>query len=70
MPRVRFEQDSNWPNHTWTLVLVIRGIPDESGEVEADVVFLVEEAPHHFLRLGTLFDLFEGQEVVGHGEVL
>lgn len=51
------------PGHgQWTLV--VDGLTADSDEVR--VGFLVNGAPHHELKPGTVIELFEGASVVGH----
>ena|SRR6266705_2275785 len=67
----RFKEDqSDWLRQAWSLVLEFRSPPDESLCLIADVRFLVEDAPVHFLHPGSAFELFEGRKVVATGEVV
>ncbi len=67
----RFEDDKdNWPNEAWSLVLEFGGVPSESLCVLADVSFLVPDAPAELLHQGSIFELFEGHQLVARGEVL
>ncbi len=67
----RFKEDENdWLKQAWSLVLEFHSPPDESLCVIADVRFLVEDAPVHLLRRGSVFELFEGRKLVARGEVI
>jgi hypothetical protein len=67
---VRFA-DEPWPpiNGAWSLVVV----KDEQASIEnrwvANVHYLMEEAPHDSLRIGRLFELYEGNKCVARGRI-
>ncbi len=68
----RFEKLwDRWPSEAWSVVL---DIPTESGQdrtVIASIRMLVGgKAPRGLLVPGSRFDLYEGQHVVAHGEVI
>ena len=67
----RFEDEKDkWPEEAWSLVLEFDTLPDESLISVATVSFLVEDAPHHLLHVGSRFELFEGHKCVADGEVI
>jgi hypothetical protein len=68
---VQFENDStDWLKEAWSVVIEFHETPNESLCIIANLSFLVEEAPHHFLAVGNRFKLFEGRRVVATGEVI
>ena len=68
---VRFE-DEPWPpvDDAWSLVV----IKDERTSTElrwvAGVHFLMAEAPHDSLRIGRMFELYEGNKCIARGTIL
>lgn len=60
----RFEEDVDWPSgETWSVVLAF-----DRGNVSA--YFLSAEAPHHRLRAGRQFEMYEGTRRTALVEVL
>jgi hypothetical protein len=61
----RFEAaEEEWP--AWSLVLDF-----SNDRTFAEVSFLVPvKAPHHYLRPGNKFDLFEGPRLIAHGVII
>jgi len=67
----RFDDEKDkWPDEAWSLVLEFDTLPDASLSSIATVTFLVEDAPHHLLHVGSRFELFEGHKCVADGEVI
>ena len=67
----RFEEEKDkWPHEAWSLVLEFSGPPDESLCMIADVSLLNPDGPATLLHPGSVFDLFEGRQLVARGEVL
>jgi len=67
---VRFT-DAPWPEETsWSLVVEMDPALSETYRWIADVHFLVPEAPHHCLRQGKEFELYEGKKCVARGRIL
>jgi len=67
----RFEDEKdNWPHEAWSLVLEFKAPPDDSLCVIADVHFLNPQGPTRLLHSGSVFELFEGYQLVARGEVL
>jgi hypothetical protein len=53
----RFDDPAgDWSTDAWSVVLKFAGSSEE-----ADVHFLAAEAPHHLLRPGVVFELYEGR---------
>jgi hypothetical protein len=50
---------ADWSADAWSVVLSFVGSAED-----ADVHFLAPEAPHHLLRPGVAFDLYEGRRKV------
>lgn len=67
---VRFEDDETWPEQKWTLVVRIAAEEGAKRRMIGSVGFLVEAAPHHVLRPGGAFELFEGARLVARGKIL
>lgn len=65
----RFADDASWPQTAWTLVLRLERAYGEGRYWLADVQFLVPEAPHHLLKDGARFELYEGRKMVATGLV-
>lgn len=67
----RFEEEKDrWPEEAWSVVLEFSGSPDESLCVIADVSLLNPDGPARLLHPGSTFELYEGYQLVGTGEVL
>ena len=67
----RFEDEKDsWLREAWSLVLEFSGTPDESLCITTDVRFLSEDGPMRLLHRGSVFELFEGRQLVARGEVL
>lgn len=70
----RFLEDGPaWPDGAWSVELFFEQPPPEQGsdvESEAQVRFLVGDAPHNRMRAGSRFELFEGPTKVADIEVL
>ncbi len=62
----RFEDDTNRPRGAWTLVIDFDEPPREEDWTDVTICFLVPDAPHHSLRPGARFELYEAH-VVGVG---
>jgi hypothetical protein len=61
---------ASWPQEAWTLVADIIGSPDESGNWQAQVHFLMENAPHHLIVDGAEFEYYEGRRRVACGRIV
>jgi len=67
----RFEQEKDkWPHEAWSIVLDFSGSPDESLCMIADISLLNPNGPARLLQPGSVFELFEGYQLVARGEVL
>jgi hypothetical protein len=67
----RFEiQGDDWFRELWSLAVEFLGPPDESRSQLATVRFLVEEAPHEWLAVGSRFEILEGLRVVAKGTIV
>src|SRR5262245_57834680 len=67
---VRFDQDQSWPEQAWSLVLELQPGETKGLKTEGTIYFLVEQAPHHLLRPGQEFGLYEGRRLVARGRVV
>lgn len=67
---VRFEEDENWQQEGWSLVVEFLKPVDRGRYTLADVTFLAPAAPTHFLHAGSRFMLMEGKKPVAKGVVL
>jgi len=69
-PEVRFLDDP-WPptGASWSLVIVKREQSSTNARWNADVNFLVDEAPHDSLTEGREFELYEGNKCVARGKI-
>ena len=67
----RFEEEKDrWPEEAWSVVLEFSDSPDESLCVIADVSLLNPDGPARLLHPGSIFELYEGYQLVATGEVL
>jgi hypothetical protein len=66
----RFEEDEQWPDRAWSLVIEFVKTVDRGRYTLASVRFLAEEAPSHLLHRGSRFTLMEGARRVAKGVVL
>lgn len=68
---VRFADDP-WPpvGIAWSLVVVKDPALSSEYRWIASIHFLVEEAPHESLRVGRVFELYEGGKCVARGTIL
>ena len=71
-PEIRFTDDGEgWPSSdAWSLVVKKDEALSEPSRWIAEVYFRVAEAPHHLLRPGRRFGLYEGNRCVAIGEIL
>jgi hypothetical protein len=51
----------------WSLVMDFPDFPDVST---ASISFLADQAPHHLIRPGEKFEVYQGHKVVGRGVVI
>lgn len=66
----RFDhQGDDWTNDAWSLVVDVKGHPNNQGDQDGTVSFLTPAAPHEWLSVGKKFTLFEGRTPVAKGEV-
>ena len=62
------DNGETWPSdESWSLVVEKQSAGAVKLEWIAHVHFLASEAPHHLLRAGRTFDLFEGKKCVAQG---
>lgn len=61
---------ASWPNEAWSLVADLVDSPDELGNWQAEVHFLMDNAPHHLLLNSAEFEFYEGKRCVGHGKIV
>jgi hypothetical protein len=67
----RFEEHADdWPDVAWSVVLEHLEPCPQSLNMQARVRFLMPVAPHHWLVIGAHFDLYEGDRLVAHAEVI
>ncbi|HZL35314.1 MAG TPA: hypothetical protein VFC78_08390 [Tepidisphaeraceae bacterium] len=66
----RFEEDENWPDSGWSLVVDFVRRFGDSRLTLADVRFLADGAPSHLIHDGSRFELFEGRQRVAKGIIL
>lgn len=64
---VHFDGDPTWPNEAWSLVVKQ---PSEDDPGTYPIRFLVPEAPHHLLKRGARFTLYEGPRAVATGIIV
>ena len=66
----RFEEDENWPQDAWTLVVkLLRPLGDGRYSL-AEIAFLADQGPAALLHRGSRFVLLEGPRRVAKGVVL
>jgi len=61
---------ASWPQEAWTLVADLMGGPDESGDWQAEVHFLMDNAPQHLIVDGAEFEFYEGRRCVARGRII
>jgi hypothetical protein len=67
----RFDEDSSWPNDAWSVVCAFDAPPVlQRNPAEARIRFLADAAPHHRLKPGAIFSLYEGRTDVATVEIL
>jgi len=67
----RFEDEKDkWPQEAWSVLLEFTGPPDESLCVIANVSLLNPQGPTRLLHPSSVFELYEGNQLVARGEVL
>jgi hypothetical protein len=59
-----------WPNEAWSAVVESIEGADPDGNMNANMRFLVQHAPHHLLTTGAKFELLAGAEVVARGVIV
>lgn len=58
----RFEEDEDWPDEAWSVVLHFDESPRDQGSPSRGTVrFLVADAPHDRLVPGAKFQIYEGR---------
>jgi hypothetical protein len=50
----KFEADTNWPDDAWSVVLEFTQIGRGTAR------FLADDAPHHLLKRGVIFQMYAG----------
>ncbi|NEN82591.1 hypothetical protein [Paenibacillus elgii] len=48
---------------TWTVLVKVNKLIDDTWNTEADVAFIVDEAPWHLLETGFSFKLWAGRDI-------
>ena len=67
----RFEDEKEkYPEEAWSLVVENIESLDTDGQTVCDVRFLVDDAPDHLLHEGSVFELYEGRNMVARGRIL
>lgn len=67
----RFAEDDSWPNDAWSILCAFDAPPIlQPNPAEARIRFLADAAPHHRLKPGAIFSLYEGRTDVATVEVL
>lgn len=67
----KFEREvEKWPKEAWSIVAEFKKNPADSSSVIAEVRCLAPDAPSHLFQPGSKFELYEGNRLVAHGEVL
>ncbi len=67
----RFQEEKDkWTREAFSLVLEFNTPPDESLCMMVDVTLLNPDATTRLLHKGSVFELYEGRQVVARGEVL
>ena len=65
------EQVAEWKQEAWSVVAEFQGPIDETGVGLVDLSFLFpERGPTSLLKVGSRFQLMEGERVVAEGEVV
>ena len=62
-------QGEDWRNNAWSLVVENNGLPNADGQVAGTARFLMPNGPHHWLKRGARFTLFEGEDILADGVV-
>jgi hypothetical protein len=65
-----FEEDENWHEVSWSLVLDFEKRFKDPRLLLARVRFLSDDAPHRLLHNGSRFELFEGPKRVAKGIII
>jgi len=67
----RFEDEKEkYPQEAWSLVVENIESVDSGGLTIGDVRFLVDDAPDYLLHEGSVFELYEGRNMVAKGQIL
>lgn len=66
-PTIKINDDNKMIN--WSLCLTNKQFISEY-ETISEIEFLMENAPHHLLKPGVKFTLFEGAKEVASGEIM
>ena len=66
-PMIKIFGDENLIN--WSLYLINKKIISQYQTI-SEIGFLMKNAPHHLLRPGVKFTLFEGSKEIASGEIL
>ena len=62
-------REDDWTGDAWSLVVDVKGRPDDRGYQDGTVMFLMPTAPQALLSVGEKFTLFDGRLAVAEGEV-
>lgn len=67
----RFQEAWNdWPREAWSLIVEFESGSDDPLSTLAKVRFLAPNGPEHLLHPGSLFELYEGRQLVAKAQVV
>lgn len=67
----KFSEDIHWKNDAWSIILEFIVSPDKQGNPsEGSAHFLMPNAPLERLKVGSNFELYEGNSLVAKVEVI
>lgn len=67
----RFDEDTDWPDKAWSVVLHFDESPHQQGSPSrATVRFLVTDAPQERLVVGAKFSVYEGRTKTATVEIV
>lgn len=67
-PQIRFDDEKN-KDPNWTAEIIIRRWGDNSS-CFAELRYLFDKAPHHLLKQGKTFIIFDGPNKIANGKVV
>ncbi|KEQ21672.1 hypothetical protein [Paenibacillus tyrfis] len=56
-------ENNRFYGDTWTVLVKVNKLIDDAWNTEADVAFIVDEAPWHLLEAGFSFNLWAGRDI-------